>query len=109
MDRCRRLGRRLDHRPPDASAASLAVEGGDGSFTAKAAPVKKSAALPDVSFRLANGRPNPFAAAGMGQRASRWAGRIPAQADYILFSFASTFQSRPRISRWHDPRPDRPV
>jgi general secretion pathway protein L len=35
------------------------VEGVDGSFTAKAAPVKKSTALPDVSFRLANGRPNP--------------------------------------------------
>ena len=35
------------------------VEGDDGCFTAKAAPVKKSNALPDVSFRLANGRPSP--------------------------------------------------
>ncbi len=37
----------------------LLVEGDANSFTAKAAPVKKGAALPDVSFRLSNGRPIP--------------------------------------------------
>jgi general secretion pathway protein L len=35
------------------------VEGDGDTFTAKAAAVKKGPALPDVSFRVSNGRPNP--------------------------------------------------
>lgn len=35
------------------------VEGDADTFTAKAAAVKKGPALPDVSFRASNGRPNP--------------------------------------------------
>jgi general secretion pathway protein L len=35
------------------------IEGDDNAFTAKTAPVKKGAALPDVSFRLLEGRPSP--------------------------------------------------
>jgi general secretion pathway protein L len=35
------------------------IEGDGNTFTAKAARVKRGAALPDVSFRLSNGRPNP--------------------------------------------------
>jgi general secretion pathway protein L len=37
----------------------LLVEGDGNTFTAKMAPVKKGVALPDVSFRLSNGRPEP--------------------------------------------------
>ena len=35
------------------------IEGDGNTFTAKTAAVKKGAALPDVSFRVSNGRPNP--------------------------------------------------
>jgi general secretion pathway protein L len=35
------------------------IEGDGNAFTAKVSPVEKGAALPDVSFRLSNGRPNP--------------------------------------------------
>jgi general secretion pathway protein L len=35
------------------------IEGDDNAFTAKTAPVKKGVALPDVSFRLLEGRPSP--------------------------------------------------
>jgi general secretion pathway protein L len=35
------------------------IEGDENTFTAKTAPVKKGAALPDVSFRLLEGRPIP--------------------------------------------------
>ncbi|SHJ56668.1 general secretion pathway protein L [Bradyrhizobium lablabi] len=35
------------------------IEGDDNTFTAKTAPVNKGAALPDVSFRLLEGRPTP--------------------------------------------------
>jgi general secretion pathway protein L len=37
----------------------LLIEGDGNTFTAKTAAVKKGAALPDVSFRLSNGRPDP--------------------------------------------------
>ncbi len=37
----------------------LLIEGDGNTFTAKAAPAKKGATLPDVSFRLSNGRPTP--------------------------------------------------
>jgi general secretion pathway protein L len=37
----------------------LLIEGDGDTFTARTALVKKGAALPDVSFRLSNGRPNP--------------------------------------------------
>jgi general secretion pathway protein L len=37
----------------------LLVEGDGNTFTAKMAPVKKGVALPDASFRLSNGRPDP--------------------------------------------------
>jgi general secretion pathway protein L len=49
----------------------LLSEGDDHTFTAKVTPVRKGPALPDVSFRLSHGRPNPllpadyFAAAGL--------------------------------------------
>jgi general secretion pathway protein L len=35
------------------------VEGDGDVFTAKAAPMKKAASLPDISFQVAHGRPNP--------------------------------------------------
>jgi general secretion pathway protein L len=35
------------------------IEGDGDTFTAKAAPVKNGGPLPDVSFRVSNGRPNP--------------------------------------------------
>jgi general secretion pathway protein L len=35
------------------------IEGDDNTFTAKTAPVRKGVALPDVSFRLLEGRPTP--------------------------------------------------
>jgi general secretion pathway protein L len=35
------------------------IEGDGDMFTAKAAPVKKDAGLPDISFRVSNGRPDP--------------------------------------------------
>jgi general secretion pathway protein L len=35
------------------------IEGDDNAFTAKMAPVKKGVALPEVSFRLLEGRPSP--------------------------------------------------
>jgi general secretion pathway protein L len=38
----------------------LLIEGDGNTFTAKTASVKKAAALPDVSFRVSNGRPDPF-------------------------------------------------
>src|ERR1700730_9163190 len=37
----------------------LLSEGGDSMFTAKVTPGRKGPALPDVSFRLSHGRPNP--------------------------------------------------
>jgi general secretion pathway protein L len=37
----------------------LLIEGDGDTFTARTALVKKGAALPDVSFRLSNGRPSP--------------------------------------------------
>jgi general secretion pathway protein L len=37
----------------------LLVEGDESTFLAKAVSVKKGVALPDVSFRLSNGRPEP--------------------------------------------------
>src|SRR6266852_7263950 len=37
----------------------LLSEGGDNTFTAKVTPGRKGSALPDVSFRLSHGRPNP--------------------------------------------------
>ena len=37
----------------------LLSEGGDNTFTAKVAPGRKGPALPDISFRLSHGRPNP--------------------------------------------------
>src|SRR5216683_3267407 len=37
----------------------LLSEGGDNTFTAKVTPGRKGPALPDVSFRLSHGRPNP--------------------------------------------------
>jgi general secretion pathway protein L len=37
----------------------LLIEGDGNTFTAKMAPVKKGVALPDVSFRLTAGRPDP--------------------------------------------------
>jgi general secretion pathway protein L len=35
------------------------IEGDDNMYTARTAPGKKGDSLPDVSFRLSNGRPNP--------------------------------------------------
>lgn len=35
------------------------IEADDNGFTARMAPLKKSPALPEVSFHLSNGRPNP--------------------------------------------------
>lgn len=35
------------------------IEGEASIFTAKTAPVKKGSVLPDISFRVSNGRPNP--------------------------------------------------
>src|SRR3981081_299979 len=37
----------------------LLSESGDNTFTAKVTPGRKGPALPDVSFRLSHGRPNP--------------------------------------------------
>jgi general secretion pathway protein L len=37
----------------------LLSEGGDNTFTAKVTPGRKGPAVPDVSFRLSHGRPNP--------------------------------------------------
>jgi general secretion pathway protein L len=37
----------------------LLIEGDGNTFTAKTASAKKAAALPDVSFRVSNGRPDP--------------------------------------------------
>jgi general secretion pathway protein L len=63
----------------------LLIEGDGNTFTAKTAPVKKGAALPDVSFRLSNGRPNPslpadWEAALRGSRVE-----VLLKSDHVLF------------------------
>jgi general secretion pathway protein L len=64
----------------------LLIEGDDSTFTAKAAaPVKKGAVLPDVSFRLSNGRPNPSLPAEW-ETALRGSGvEILLKSDHVLF------------------------
>ncbi|HET6839982.1 MAG TPA: PilN domain-containing protein [Bradyrhizobium sp.] len=61
------------------------VEGESDMFTAKAAPVKKAVALPDVSFRVSNGRPSPVFAADW-ESAFR-GGRVEffLKPDHVLF------------------------
>jgi general secretion pathway protein L len=61
------------------------IEGDDGTFTAKAAPVKKGAAVPDVSFRVSNGRPIPSLPADW--EAVLRGGRVEflLKSDHVLF------------------------
>jgi general secretion pathway protein L len=63
----------------------LLVEGDGNAFTAKTASVKKGAALPDVAFRVSNGRPDPplpvdWAAALRGSRVE-----LLLKSDRVLF------------------------
>jgi general secretion pathway protein L len=63
----------------------LLVEGDGNTFTAKTASVKKGAALPDVAFRVSNGRPDPslpadWAAALRGSRVE-----LLLKSDRVLF------------------------
>jgi general secretion pathway protein L len=61
------------------------VEGDGDTFTAKAAPVKKGAAVPDVSFRVSNGRPIPSLPADW--EAVLRGGRVEflLKSDHVLF------------------------
>jgi general secretion pathway protein L len=63
----------------------LLVEGDANSFTAKAAPVKKGAALPDVSFRLSNGRPIPSLPADWETTLRGSRVEILLRPDHVLF------------------------
>ncbi len=61
------------------------IEGEGDTFTAKAAPVKKGAALPDISFRVANGRPNPSLPADWEAVLRGGRVEILLKSDHILF------------------------
>ena len=61
------------------------IEGDGDTFTAKTVPLKKGAALPDVSFRVSNGRPNPSLPADW--EAALRGGRVEflLKPDHVLF------------------------
>jgi general secretion pathway protein L len=63
----------------------LLIEGDDNAFTAKAAPAKKGAALPDVSFRLSDGWPEPSLPADWRTTLRGSRVEILLKSDHVLF------------------------
>ena len=63
----------------------LLIEGDGNTFTAKAASVKKGAALPDVSFRMSNGRPDPSFAADWEATLRGSRVEVLLKSDHVLF------------------------
>jgi general secretion pathway protein L len=61
------------------------IEGDGNTFTAKTAPVKKGAALPDASFRVSNGRPNPSLPADWENTLRGSQVEFLLKSDYVLF------------------------
>ncbi len=76
----------------------LLEEGEDGALTAKASPAKNGPALPDVSFRLDSGRPNPPLGGRLDCGLSRQPRRGATATRALHGKSSSTFRVRPAIS-----------
>jgi general secretion pathway protein L len=63
----------------------LLIEGEGSTFTVKAAPVRKAVVLPDVSFRLSNGRPDPSLPADWETTLRGSRVEILLKSDHVLF------------------------
>jgi general secretion pathway protein L len=61
------------------------IEGDDNTFTAKMASVKKGIALPDISFRMSNGRPDPSLPADWGTMLRGSRVEVLLKSDHVLF------------------------